>query len=172
MTIPDDAPCTIRPAEWPRDEPAAIDLLRDYATFLGTNPNGPVEICLADYERELSGLAGHWSLPNGALLLAFLQNGPPAGCVAIKVRHDRPGSCEMKRLWVAADARGHRLGRRLAQAAIDWARQHGAGELLLDTVPAAMPGAAALYLSLGFVETARHNDNTVPGLQFMRLALR
>ncbi len=78
----------------------------------------------------------------------------------------------MKRLWVEPAHRGLRLGRQLAQAAIAWSRDHGSAVLLLDTVPAAMPEAGALYRSLGFVETERHNSNPVPGLQFLKLFLR
>ena len=104
-------------------------------------------------------------------ILAFLDN-KPAGCVAIKLRHDRPGATEMKRLWVEPSSRGHSLGRRLAVAAIDWSRDHGYTTVLLDTVPKAMPEAAALYRALGFHETTRHNDNAVPGLAFFEITLR
>ncbi len=156
---------------WPQDEPTARLLLRHYAAHLAAHPGGAANICIADFDRELDGIATVWSLPSGALLLAFVA-GQPAGCVAIKVRHDRAATCEMKRLWVEPHARGHSLGRRLAQAAIAWARDFGADTLLLDTVPAAMPRAAALYVALGFTETGRHNSNPVAGLQFMQLRLR
>ena len=159
---------SVRVAAWPQDEDIARTLLRNYAAHLA---GGPASICIADYDRELDTMATVWSLPHGVLLLAFLGE-RPAGCVAIKVRHDREGACEMKRLWVEPGARGHSLGRHLAEAAIGWARDFGADTLLLDTVPAAMPQAAALYIALGFTETERHNSNPVAGLQFMQLRLR
>ena len=159
---------SIRPAAWPDDEDTARRLLRNYAAHLA---GGPANICIGDFDREPDRIATVFSLPDGVLLLAFLEE-RPAGCVAVKVRHDRQATCEMKRLWVEPDARGRALGRRLSQAAIDWSREHGAETLLLDTVPAAMPQAAALYRALGFTETERHNTNPVPGLQFMHLRLR
>ena len=159
---------SIRPARWPGDAPLARRLLSNYAAHLAA---GPAKICIADFARELETLTDTWSLPQGVLLLAEVA-GRPSGCVAIKVRHDRDHACEMKRLWVEPDARGHSLGRRLSQAAIDWAGEFGADTLLLDTVPAAMPQAAALYAALGFTLTERHNGNPVPGLQFMQLHLR
>ena len=169
MSAPDTP--EIRLAAWPQDEATARLLLRNYAAHLAANPSGAANICIAGFHRELENVATVWSAPNGVLLLAYIAE-RPAGCVAIKVRHDRGAACEMKRLWVEPDARGHSLGRRLAQAAIDWSRDKGADTLLLDTVPAAMPQAAALYLALGFSVTERHNSNPVAGLQFMQLSLR
>lgn len=162
---------SIRTAQWPRDDEVARTLLRNYAAYLAASPAGAANICIVNYEHELATLAETWSEPNGVLLLAFLA-ARPAGCVALKVRHDRAAACEMKRLWVESGARGHRIGRRLAEAAIEWSRASGAETLLLDTVPAAMPEAAALYLSLGFTGTERHNTNPVADLRFMQLRLR
>jgi GNAT superfamily N-acetyltransferase len=161
---------TIRCAEWPQDEAVAVGLLRNYAQFLIHNPAGAVNICLADYDRELTRLAERYVEPEAALLLAFVGE-QPAGCVAIKRRQDRPGACELKRLWTEPVARGRKLGRALAEAAIDWSREHGAHTVLLDTVENAMPDAVRLYRALGFLRTERHNDNPVDGLLFMELRL-
>jgi putative acetyltransferase len=161
----------VRPAEWPGDEAAATALLRNYANFLLHNPAGPVNICLEGYARELASLPELYSEPNGTLLLAFIKD-EPAGCVAIKVRHDRPGATEMKRLWVDPTYRGKRIGELLIDAAIGWSRDHGHDTLLLDTVPEAMPQAVALYRAMGFKETARHNKNPVHGLMFFERTLR
>lgn len=83
----------------------------------------------------------------------------------------RPGACELKRMWVEPAARGSGLGRMSVHAAVVWAKEHGAAELLLDTAPEAMPGAHRLYTSMGFVPMVRYNDNPVPGIVFLRLAL-
>ena len=164
------AAISIRAAVWPQDQAVAVRLLRDYAAFLIGNPVGAVNICLADYDKELELLAQRYVEPDAALLLAFVD-GEPAGCVAIKKRADRPGSTELKRLWTEPVARGKGLGRVLAEAAIAWSRRHGAKTVLLDTVANAMPDAVRLYRSLGFVETSRHNDNPVENLLFMELQI-
>jgi GNAT superfamily N-acetyltransferase len=161
---------SIRTAVWPEDEAVAVRLLRDYAAFLVGNPAGPVNICLADYDKELELLAQRYVEPHAALLLAFVGV-EPAGCVAIKRRVDRPGATELKRLWTEPIARGRGLGRALVESAIAWSRRHGADTVLLDTVPNAMPDAVRLYRSLGFVETSRHNDNPVDDLLFMELQI-
>ena len=81
-------------------------------------------------------------------------------------------AAEMKRLWVEPRFRGHGLGRKLVNGAIDWARAHGCSAVVLDTVNEAMPEAAELYRSLGFEEITRFNENPVPGVRFYKLMLR
>jgi hypothetical protein len=78
---------------------------------------------------------------------------------------------ELKRLWVRRGFRGLALGRRLMQAAIDYARAAGAGAVYLDTVPAAMPEANRLYEAMGFERVERYNDNDVADIAFFRLRL-
>jgi len=162
---------TIRPATWPQDEEAAQFLLRNYRDFLLNNPAGPVEICLAGYNQQLAELPITFCQPQSTLLLAFHQQ-EPAGCVAIHQRADRQNAWELKRLWTEPTARGIGLGRKLMQAAIDHASQHGADTVLLDTVATAMPDAVRLYTSMGFEVTERHNNNPVPGLTYYRRRLR
>ncbi len=165
------AECRIRVAQWPVDMDVARSLLRNYQGHLLAEPAGAASICLVGYEEELAGLATRWCEPDAVLLLAVLD-GVAVGCVAVRMLAARPGSAEMKRMWVEPAGRGHRLGRRLAEAAIEWARARGAAELLLDTVPAAMPEANRLYASLGFEPADRYNGNEVEGIVFFRLMLR
>ncbi|QHN05028.1 GNAT family N-acetyltransferase [Granulicella sp. WH15] len=147
-------------------------LMRDYAAYLA---GGPAGICIEGFEAELASLPGAYSSPSGTLLVA-LRDGTPVGCCAIKpirVQSAAPDerSCEMKRLWVAPEARGLGLGRRLVDRAVEWARAAGYTALYLDTAPAAMPEANRLYGAMGFVEIDRFNDNPVPGIVFFRLQL-
>ena len=164
------AACRIEVARWPNDLEVARRLLRNYERHLLANPAGAASICLVGYEEELAELATRWCEPDGALLLGVLD-GVAAGCVAVRMLAKRPGSAEMKRLWVEPAGRGHGLGRQLAETAIVWARTHGAAEVLLDTVPAAMPEANRLYAALGFEPAARYNGNEVDGIVFYRLVL-
>jgi ribosomal protein S18 acetylase RimI-like enzyme len=117
-------------------------------------------------------LPGKYLAKEADLLLARVQ-GESAGCVAIAERMlvDGTRAGEMKRLWVEPRFRGLGLGRGLVDAAIEWARSHGYGAVVLDTVNEAMPEAGKLYRSLGFEETGRFNDNPVPGVRFYKLML-
>ncbi|HUP29069.1 MAG TPA: GNAT family N-acetyltransferase [Usitatibacter sp.] len=138
------------------------ELFVEYQRSLG------VSLCFQGFDRELATLPGDYAPPRGRLLLAWAR-GEPAGCVA--VRPVAGDAAEMKRLYVRPAAQGAGLGRRLAQSAVDAARELGYASLLLDTLPT-MHAAQALYTALGFRDTAPYNDNPVAGVRFMALDLR
>jgi putative acetyltransferase len=137
-------------------------LFRAYAAALD------VDLAFQDFDLELAALPGDYANERGgALLLAWLGDSA-CGCVALRAFDDE--RCEMKRLYVRADARGLGAGRLLAEAVIERARQLGFRRMLLDTLPA-MREAHALYRRLGFVETAPYRFNPVPGAAFFELDL-
>lgn len=153
----------IEPATTPADLDHVRTLMRAYGAYLAQNPTGAANICIQGFEQEIQALPAPYNL----LLLARVD-GHPAGCVALK---PIAGGIEMKRLYVDPAFRGHSLGRRLIEEAIAWARAHHYEAMYLDTVPAAMPEANALYARLGFVEVERYNQNPVPDIVFFRLPL-
>jgi DNA-binding MarR family transcriptional regulator len=92
--------------------------------------------------------------PAGLLLLARLH-GEPVGCGALKLHGDAPA--EIKRMWVAAHARGLGVGRRLLTALEEEARGRGAAVVRLET-NRALREATALYRSAGYDEVPAFND--------------
>jgi ribosomal protein S18 acetylase RimI-like enzyme len=139
------------------DADALRELFREYFAWLGP------ECWFTDVQTELAALPGGYE----ALLVARLD-GEPAGCVALKRLPD--GACEMKRLYVRPTARGSGIGRALVEASIARARELGYGTLRLDTLPR-MDAARALYVSLGFRQIERYNENPIEGVLFFELAL-
>jgi ribosomal protein S18 acetylase RimI-like enzyme len=97
-----------------------------------------------------------------------MEHGKPAACVALRKIND--GVCEMKRLYVRPAWRGHGLGRRLAEAAIDAARSCGYRCMRLDTL-GSMTAAIALYESFGFRRIDSYYDNPSSCAVFMELNL-
>jgi ribosomal protein S18 acetylase RimI-like enzyme len=92
--------------------------------------------------------------PAGALILGRLR-GRPIGCGALKFH---PGeAAELKRMWVAPEARGLGIGRRLLQELEQHARKAGADVLHLETNHA-LTEAIELYRRAGYREVAAFND--------------
>ncbi len=115
--------------------------------------------CFVGFERELEALPGDYRL-----LLAEAA----AGCVAVRLLDAR--TAEMKRLYVRSAHRGKGLGRALAQAAIDVAREAGCARIVLDTLPK-MREAQALYDLLGFTRIEPYLREPTPGALCYELKL-
>lgn len=145
------------------DFATARALFQEYQRAIG------VDLCFQSFEKELNSLSQMYAPPHGALFLAIRStDGEPAGCVAVR-RLDE-GICEMKRLYVRPDARGHGLGRELVGIVMAEARRLGYTRMRLDTL-ASMTEARALYQSLGFSEIPAYNEHPVEGTKFMERAL-
>jgi ribosomal protein S18 acetylase RimI-like enzyme len=151
----------IVPALDPRSLATVRELFEEYAGALG------IDLGFQDFSTELETLPGSYAPPLGRLLLA-LQDGAPAGCVAL--RPLEPGIAEMKRLYVRPAFRGGGWGRILAERIIAEALVAEYARMRLDTLPS-MAGARALYRSLGFREIPPYRHNPVAGTAFLELAL-
>jgi ribosomal protein S18 acetylase RimI-like enzyme len=152
-------------------EPAAgaADMARVHALFVEYADWLDFDLCFQGFDEELATLPGKYAPPEGGLWLARVGGGL-AGVVGLRPLD--PGICELKRLWVRPAFRGHGLGRRLTQTAIDAARKAGYRTLRLDTIGGQMQEARALYDSLGFRETAPYYRNPHPGADYLALDLR
>ena len=125
------------------DIETARRLFRAYAASL------PFSLEFQNFAVELAALPAPYSPPAGCLLLAR-RHGAAIGVVALKQL--APGIAEIKRLYVAPEARGAGIGRRLAERALAAAVAKGYERVRLDTHRPSMAAAMALYRRLGFVE--------------------
>ena len=151
----------VRAAHSAADWFQARQMVQAYARSLA------IDLSFQDFQQELAHLEAVYGPPGGALLLAA-EAGHRLGCVGIRRLSDHDS--EMKRLYVAPEARGRGVGQRLAAAAIDAAVQLGYRRMLLDTLPS-MSAAQALYRRLGFAPIPAYRFNPVAGTVFMALEL-
>lgn len=124
--------------------------------------------CLASYFAELERRSGtvlepatlaaakphEMRPPHGVMLVAYLR-GEAIGCGAVKFHGAEP--CEIKRMWVADEARGLGLGRRLLGELEATARAAGATVAHIETNHT-LTEAIALYRSAGWIEVAPFNE--------------
>jgi putative acetyltransferase len=155
-------PPILTEAARPQDFAAARVLFREYAAELG------VDLCFQGFEAELEQLPYLYGAPTGCLLIARADERAVA-CGALRRLSDEV--CEMKRLYVRAEARGTGLGRILAERLTAKGRALSYARMRLDTL-ARLTAARELYRSMGFAEIAAYYDNPLPGVVYMELDLR
>jgi DNA-binding MarR family transcriptional regulator/GNAT superfamily N-acetyltransferase len=107
-----------------------------------------------DPGRTISANPGELTPPAGIFVIARL-GGQAIGCGGLKVKDRRIG--EIKRMWVAPDARGLGLGRRVLETLERHAREFGLRRLRLET-NRALTEAQALYRRCGYREVEPFND--------------
>lgn len=133
-----------------------LDYLRFIETYLGQS------LSFQGTEAEFADFPHTYD----ALWLARLHE-TPVGAVGLKPF--KPGTAELKRLWVAPDGRGYGIGEALCRAVIKGARDRGYQRLLLDTDPG-LSHANGVYERLGFRDIDRYYDNPMDS-RFMALDL-
>jgi putative acetyltransferase len=156
---------TLTVAQTPSEMAVAREVLLEYEASL------KVDLCFQEFDVELATLPGDYAAPRGTLLLALVE-GQVAGCCGLRPLDtvDYPNAAEMKRLFVRKAFRGFGLGRQLAEAILDAARQIGYSSVLLDTLDD-MEAARALYEDLGFEDVPPYYHNPVPGSHYLKVNL-
>jgi GNAT superfamily N-acetyltransferase len=113
-------------------------------------------------DRETLGDPENTILRKGGSIFMLYAEGEPAGCVALIPMS--AGTYELSKMAISPHLRGHGLGRRLLQHAIDQARLMGIRALFLGS-STKLQAAVHLYESLGF----RHVDpETLPPMPYTR----
>jgi putative acetyltransferase len=154
---------SILQVENPEHLAIARQLIEEYAAWL------EFKLCFQGFEDEMRSMPGKYAPAAGRLLLA-LWDGKAAGVIALRPLEE-PGLCEMKRLYVRPEFRGHHIGRLLAEHVIREAAEIGYSRMRLDTVAGKMDSAIAMYRELGFKETGPYYQTPVGRTLFMELAL-
>jgi GNAT superfamily N-acetyltransferase/shikimate kinase len=165
-----------------RSTPSGSDERRALAARVQITPVDPehrdAQYCLAEYAAELNRRSsrgfdpsvGATALPHevrppaGQFFVAYLD-GEAIGCGAVKHHDDAPA--ELKRMWIAPQARGLGLGRRLLDTLLACARDGGARVAHIET-SGVLTEAMALYRSTGWVEVPPFNDEPYADHWFMK----
>lgn len=144
-------------------------LFEEYTAMLcRENPAVAGYLGQQNYDDEVRHLEKKYGPPKGRLYLLRVD-GQPAGCVAL---HPLEGdTCELKRLYVRPQFRGHKLGRLLVERIIEDARAEGYPCLLLDTLDF-LTTAIALYREAGFYVSEPHLYSPLDCSVFMRKDLQ
>ena len=141
------ADAEIRPVD--PEHPDARYCLREYAAEL--NRRSPRHF---DPSVGATALPHEVRPPAGEFFVAYLH-GEPVGCGAVK--HHPGAPAEIKRMWIAPQARGAGLGRRLLGKLEECARRGGATVAHIET-SAVLTEALGLYRSTGWREVPPFND--------------
>jgi DNA-binding MarR family transcriptional regulator/GNAT superfamily N-acetyltransferase len=131
------------------ESPAAAYCLGEYYAEIGRRFEDGF-----DHTISLAATPQQLRLPAGLFVVAFLH-AEPIGSGALKFHGRRPA--ELKRMWVAPQARGLGLGRRLLAELERLALEHGVRTLRLETNKSLVE-AIALYRSSGWREVDAFND--------------
>jgi ribosomal protein S18 acetylase RimI-like enzyme len=107
-----------------------------------------------DPEAGISAEPEELTPPRGALLLAY-DGSAAVACGAVKHHAGEPS--EIKRMWVAPEARGRGLARRMLAELERLAAESGAKATRLET-NRALVEAIAMYRSAGYAEVEPFND--------------
>jgi DNA-binding MarR family transcriptional regulator/GNAT superfamily N-acetyltransferase len=173
----DDLAASILEQLEPADREALIAAMRTVKRLLTAgeidirpvDPAGPdAQRCIAAYVAELNrrsdrgydpaaGVSAEpreMTPPEGLFLVAY-RHGDAVGCGGVK--HHPGAPSEIKRMWVAENARGLGIARRLLAELERDAIRRGASTATIET-SATLAEAITLYRSVGYVEVAPFND--------------
>jgi GNAT superfamily N-acetyltransferase len=131
-------------------------------------PTSPAaQQCLQAYYGELRDRFDEGFDPSKSVLHSLAEFDPPRGSfLVLRLGHDLVGcggltplgdAAYLKRMWIAPEARGLGLGRRLLEALEGKARSLGYRSVKLETHKS-LGEAQRLYLSSGYMEVPAFND--------------
>jgi GNAT superfamily N-acetyltransferase len=146
MGVRDDIGMRFRPV--PADRPPAAGLIAAMEAEINRTYGG-------DIADGPSATAADFAPPTGTCLIG--ERDGVAVCVGA-VKRLTADTGEIKRMYVAPEARGQGAARALLAALEDAARALGYATVRLDT-GSRQPHARALYDSAGYTEIADYNDN-------------
>lgn len=118
-------------------------------------------------DEELANLKEYYGPPTGAVILVKSGDHFVGSACVRNLGHF---IAEIKRMYLKPAYRGHGLGRKLMNKAIDEAKRLGYRYIRLDTVPD-MKSAIHLFTSRGFYEIEDYRYNPILGARYLEFKL-
>ncbi|WP_251423245.1 GNAT family N-acetyltransferase [Veillonella agrestimuris] len=134
------------------------ELILEYTNWLGR------DLSFQNLDKELADIAEKYTAPNGELLVAINEEDVVLGMVAYYQHSEN--RCEMKRLYVRPEGRGHALGDKLIIKIMEHAKASGYTEMVLDTIEP-LRAAIHLYKKHGFEEIDPYYHNPMDDVIYM-----
>lgn len=145
---------TMRPIR-PEDNRQVADIIRTVMTEYGAVGPG-----FSIQDPEVDAMFEAYNSPDSFFLVLEDANARLVGCGGIAPLQDGPpDTCELKKMYFLAEARGKGMGRRLMERLEEEARQRGFQYVYLETI-VAMQEANRLYQRLQFQPLAGPMGNT------------
>jgi GNAT superfamily N-acetyltransferase len=124
------------------------------------------------HTHEIETLPGEYAPPRGQMFVGLGGSAEPLGCAVLRPIDAWCGDCvEMRRLFVAPEARRRGIARALTLTCESWATDAGYARLRLVTMPH-MVEAIQLYEHLGFALIEPYRPSTADDAVFMDKPLR
>jgi molybdate transport system substrate-binding protein len=101
----------------------------------------------ADTDRDLAEIRSSYFARGGLFDVAISPDGAVVGCCGVYPID--PGTCELRKMYLRGNVRGHGLGARLLRRALAFARGQGFRRMELETA-SVLKDAIALYTREGF----------------------
>jgi len=117
------------------------------ALVLGTLRDLGLQPDLAGTDRDLEDPLAHYVARGGTFDVAIDARGRFAGCCGLYPEGD--GTCELRKMYLEKEARGHGVGKRMLERALAFARGLGYRRVELETA-SVLERAIAMYTAAGF----------------------
>ncbi len=127
------------------DDPAIAGIIREVMTEFGAVGD---EYSIVD--PEVDAMSAAYAGPDAAYFVAILDGAVIGGAGIGPLASGPSGVCELKKMYLLEQARGHGLGRQLMQRCLAAAREAGYDRCYLETLEH-MSDARRLYELNGFV---------------------
>lgn len=151
----------LKEAETDKEYQTAAKLFKEYAVHIG------VDLGFQNFDKEVENIENQYSRPNGAIFIAY-NDKTPLGCFGIRKLED--AVCELKRMYLRKEARGHGTGKKLLKKSIELGKELGYEKMRLDTLPT-MQSAIGLYEKAGFYEIEPYRFNPIKGAKYFEIKL-